>query len=672
MATICRQCGSENTGGNAFCSSCQATLGTAETQYEANAPPISPDLEERVRAALANQVRIVRELGRGGMAVVYEGLDLHLNRKVAVKCLPNEAMLDRELVQRFQMEAKLAAGLNHPHIVPIFAVGVADRIHYFTMAFCQGGSLEDRIRRGLSLEETVEIVCQIASALDYAHRKDLVHRDVKPSNVMFDEHGTVRVLDFGIARLLSAARLTVTRAVLGTPDYMSPEQALSRPIDGRSDLYSLGVIFFKMLTGQLPFEAEEPLSVIYKHVHERPNPPHRVREDVPAVLSRVVLKLMSKEPEKRYATGAELIEDLRSPEVQLALHPRHQRRTDRNRIDLKRRWNRASVLQRGLLVLLPLLTLLAIAAWLLWPSAATPGEPIPGSATTAEPTVTQVPSVTPETSAPAPVASAPETSAPDQAPQPAPTPVKSPRKRTPNPAATAPAQEKPPEKAPVVDPLPEKIRQFRFVDILPEPFKMGQLMGNPDMRPAHRVVLSPYGISATEVTQELWELVMGNNPSCNKGSYFPVENVSWTDVATFIERLNTRTNGSYRLPTEAEWEYACRQGRNGRYGPIALEELAWYKGNVAGPQPVGSKRANGLGIHDLQGNVWEWCLDFYDANYYSQSPERDPRGPTSGSENVLRGGAYDSPNRDCQSQNRHKQPSDTRSCTIGFRLAYGR
>lgn len=671
MPLICRQCGSENTGGAAFCSSCQATLGAAVTQIEevGSAPP--PDLEERVRAALASEVRIVRELGRGGMAVVYEGLDLHLNRKVAVKCLPNEATLDRELVQRFQMEAKLAAGLNHPHIVPIFAVGVADRIHYFTMAFCQGGSLEDRIRRGLSLEETVEIVCQIASALDYAHRKDLVHRDVKPSNVMFDEHGTVRVLDFGIARLLSAARLTVTRAVLGTPDYMSPEQALSRPIDGRSDLYSLGVIFYKMLTGQLPFEAEEPLSVIYKHVHERPNPPHRVREDVPQVLSRVVLRLMSKEPEKRYTTGAELIEDLRSPEVQLALHPRHQRRTDRHRaIALKRRWTRASLLQRSLLALLPLL---AIAAWLVWPATPAPSEPSPAPLTTTEQSATQTQPAAAEPSTSVPIAPEPEKSAPEQAPPPAATPEKRPRRRPTAPvtAANTP-QEKPPEKAPVVDPLPEKIRQFRFVDILPEPFKMGQMMGGSDMRPAHKVVLSPYGISATEVTQELWEMVMGDNPSCNKGLSFPVENVSWNDVATFIERLNARTNGSYRLPTEAEWEYACRQGRNGRYGPIALEELAWYKSNAAGPQPVGSKRANGLGIHDLQGNVWEWCLDIYDATYYSKSPERDPRGPTEGSEHVLRGGAYDSPTRDCQSQNRHKQPSGTRSCTIGFRLAYGR
>ncbi len=671
MPLICRQCGSENTGGAAFCASCQATLGATLTQLEEAAAPPPPDLEKRVRAALASEVNILRELGRGGMAIVFEGVDLHLNRKVAVKCLPNETSVDRELVQRFQMEAKLAAGLNHPHIVPIFTVGVADRVHYFTMAFCQGGSLEERIRRGLSLEETVEIICQIASALDYAHRKDLVHRDVKPSNVMFDEHGTVRVLDFGIARLLSAARLTVTRAVLGTPDYMSPEQALSRPIDGRSDLYSLGVIFYKMLTGQLPFEADEPLSVIYKHVHERPNPPHRVREDIPPVLSRIVLKLMSKEPEKRYATGNELIEDLRSPEVQVALHPRHQRRTDRHTaIAFKRRWSRTSLLHKSLLVLVPLLLVLAL-VWLLRPPPAAAIEP------TSEPLNTAaVAEPVPQTIQAEPAASSPQTSDPqpvavEKAPPPK-TEAPAPRKRAPAAATTANAVPEKPEPEPVVDPLPELIRRFRFVDILPEPFKMGQFMGSPEIRPAHKVVLSPYGLSATEVTQELWEMVMQNNPSCNKGRSYPVENVSWNDVATFIERLNARTNGVYRLPTEAEWEYACKQGRSGRYGPIALNELAWHERSVAGPQPVGSKRANGLGLYDLQGNVWEWCLDYYGADYYANSPERDPRGPANGTEHVLRGGAFDSPSRECQSQNRHKMQSDSRSCAVGFRLAYGR
>lgn len=679
MSVSCRQCGFENAEGAVFCASCQATIIDDSTLLE-DIEPLPDDFEDQVRDALKGKVRIIRELGRGGMAVVYEGLDLELNRKVAVKCLPLENSVDKALVQRFHLEAKMAASMTHPHIVPIYSVGHIGKIHYFTMAYLSGGSLEDRIIAGLSLEESVEIICQVASALEYAHAKNLVHRDIKPSNVMFDEHGNVRVLDFGVARLLHEARLTITRAILGTPEYMSPEQALSKPLDGRADLYSLGTMFYHMVTRTLPFTANEPLSLIYKHVNEKPDPPHNRMESVPHALSRVILKLIQKNPDKRYTSAGELIGILRSPEMSSALKPpslrsRTSPTTVRMALGVQRQWQSATPAKRLVFGVVPVLLILGI---LFWPS---PSQPEPPPEMVVD---TQQPIVPTHALPEEPLTEASSEEVGDTGEQPtdeAPAPMEEPavesnasvepEKEAPPRVKPQPKRDKPKPKSvePKPDPLIGIMERFEFANLSGGAFKRGGRRYGKDAMPAHRVSVSPFSLSVTEVTQELWEAVMGSNPSCNQGQSFPVENVSWAAVNSFITKLNERTGKQYRLPTEAEWEYAAKEGKRGPYGPLNLDTQGWYAKNATQTQPVRGKDPSGVGLFDIHGNVWEWCADIYDPSYYKNSPKDNPTGPAEGPSRVVRGGAFDSKAMDTRPQKRSSRPADSADCTVGFRLA---
>src|SRR5689334_6890635 len=213
--------------------------------------------------------RIVRSLGSGGMADVYEAHDINLDRHVALKILPIEYCRNAELVARFQKEVRAAAKLNHRNIVTVFEVGQQDSWHYFSMRLLTGGDLRRRIERGLAPVEALAILRELADAFAHAHARGFVHRDVKPENVMFDEQGFPVLTDFGIAKALDAeSRMTRTGMTMGTPRYLSPEQASGKPVDARADLYSLGVMLYEMLTGRPPYDAEESMAVIFKHVTE--------------------------------------------------------------------------------------------------------------------------------------------------------------------------------------------------------------------------------------------------------------------------------------------------------------------------------------------------------------------------------------------------------------------
>jgi serine/threonine protein kinase len=251
-----------------------------------------------VREALKAEYEIMDELGRGGMALVYKARDLELEREVAVKVLPFSLAFDAEFVERFQREARLSAQLEHPNIVPIYRVGRAGRVIYFTMKFLRGGALSGVLaeRQKLSPPEIRRLLLEAGSALGYAAQRGIVHRDIKPDNIMFDEFGQSVLTDFGIAKAASGQRLTGTGMSIGTPHYMSPEQGHGEPTDPRSDLYSLGVILYEMLTGGKPYSAESPMGLIYKHRKE-PVPQLTAGLDE---LQPLLERLLAKRPEERF------------------------------------------------------------------------------------------------------------------------------------------------------------------------------------------------------------------------------------------------------------------------------------------------------------------------------------------------------------------------------------
>ena len=272
-----------------------------------------------VRSGLDDEYEILEELGRGGMGIVYRARERQLEREVAIKVLPFTLAFDRELVERFLREARTAAALEHTNIVPIYRVGRRGDVIFFVMKLLRGQSVSDRLKaKGrLSAGETRQVIIETAAALGYAHRRGVVHRDVKPDNLRHDEDGRCVVTDFGIARSAGATRLTTTGMSVGTPKYMSPEQARAKDVDGRSDIYSLGIVGFECLTGNPPFDAGDALGTLMKHI-QAPLPRPNFDSDADRTLFTVIERMLAKHPEDRFRDADELIAALGGREVHIA------------------------------------------------------------------------------------------------------------------------------------------------------------------------------------------------------------------------------------------------------------------------------------------------------------------------------------------------------------------
>ncbi len=253
--------------------------------------------------------RIINQIGQGGMATVYKAYHAAMDRYVAIKVLPRQLAESPEFIGRFQQEARTIANLEHPHILPVHDYGESDGITYLAMRYFDAGTLKNRLRSGsLSLAEVDRLFAQLAEALAYAHAHGVVHRDLKPANVLVDAQDNVFLTDFGIAKLLEgSSHFTATGAMVGTPAYMSPEQVLGQKVDQRSDIYSLGIILYQMVTGREPFEADTPLAVALKHVNEPLPLPSAVKPGVAPAIERVILKALAKNPDDRFATAADFL-----------------------------------------------------------------------------------------------------------------------------------------------------------------------------------------------------------------------------------------------------------------------------------------------------------------------------------------------------------------------------
>ncbi len=268
--------------------------------------------------------KILQELGRGGMGIVYKGEDTKLHRTVAIKVLPAAALSSDDDRARFYREARAAASLSHPNIATVYEIDEAipegsntdDIRPFIAMEFIEGDTLEDRIKQGpMKLEEAVRIASEIASGLEAAHKKDIVHRDIKAANVMMDSDGRAKILDFGLAQTAQSTKLTCMGSTLGTVAYMSPEQARGEEVDGRTDIWALGVTLYEMIAGKHPFGGDYEQAVVYSIMNEEPEPLTAVRTGVPMGLEWIVSKCLAKKAADRYQTATDLLVDLRNVDL---------------------------------------------------------------------------------------------------------------------------------------------------------------------------------------------------------------------------------------------------------------------------------------------------------------------------------------------------------------------
>lgn len=271
-----------------------------------------------IGSILGNRYRILELVGEGGMALVYKAECSLLNREVAVKVLRPQYASDAEFVERFRREAQAAASLSHPNVVNIYDVGQQDDIHYIVMEYVRGENLKDIIRRNapLPIHQALDISRQIAEALYHAHQNNIVHRDIKPQNILLTRDGRVKVTDFGIAKAISSSSVTQTGVVMGSVQYFSPEQARGIPAGHVSDIYALGCVMYELLTGSVPFKGDSPIAVALKHIQDNPVPPRQIRPGIPIAVESIIMKALEKNKERRYQSAQDMANEIRKAEGQ--------------------------------------------------------------------------------------------------------------------------------------------------------------------------------------------------------------------------------------------------------------------------------------------------------------------------------------------------------------------
>jgi serine/threonine protein kinase len=562
------------------------------------------------------------------MGVVYRAYDPQLDREVAIKTMHLEG--GPQLKERFFKEARAAAKLNHPNIVAVHDVLEDAGTAYIVMELIDplrgGGSLQAHLaaRGPMTVPEAARILSECASALDFAHGRGLVHRDIKPANILLDEQGRAKIVDFGIAKRLdvdpSQPTTTAPGTTVGTLGYMAPEQILGQPVDGRADQYSLGVVGYQMLTGRMPFEAPTWVALSYKILHESPQPVAALVPGAAASASQAVERAMARDRNQRFATCSQFTQAFSGSADPATLPLPHASASRRNPTP-------------AIAAILALIAV-AVGGWF-WMSRGQKQD------VAIQPPIAYTP--------------------PSESAQPAggATSVSPNRPKPADPAATDPLKM-------VIDGI-----DFNFAAIPAGQFMMGNDAGyaNPDEKPRHLVrITKPFEIGVTEVTAAQWAAVNGQKPPA-KGGSLPKLGVSYQDAEAFLRKLNTRGDGyRYRLPTEAEWEYAARAGTTKElYGD--LDAIAWYQsGSATGPIDVGQREPNAWGLFDTIGNAWEWVSDWYGEEYYANSPKADPKGAPEGQYRVIRGGSFNAQGMILRVTYRAAAEPGTRGEDYGFRI----
>jgi eukaryotic-like serine/threonine-protein kinase len=577
-----------------------------------------------IAQTLNNRYEITARLGKGAMGTVYRATDTQYGREVALKIISSELIVDPDMLERFKREGEALSKLKHPNIVSYLDAFQHGEHYVIVMECVSGGSLYDLIKAGpLPIERARQITLDLCDALIRAHRLNIIHRDLKPENILIDEDGTPKLADFGVARLSEGTRMTRSGTQVGTPYYMSPEAWEGKILDAQADIWSLGIVLFEMLSGQVPFGGDTPVAVMTKITTTPPPDLRKLRADMPSGLVRIISKMLTRNKQRRYPTmrvvavELERLQDMTSP-VPTSASP-----TDRAA---------RKVLPKTLLFFRIAgfvgiaVALFGIGSWV-------------------------VPKIVP---------------------------LLQTFRASPTPTATS---------TPAFQIGSIIISDKDGMTLLYVPageFTMGRNNQGSDEKPMHTVYLDAFWIDKTEVTNAMYSRCV-QDAKCSKPTnsiYYndstytnhPVTYVSWEDANAYCSWANQR------LPTEAEWEktaswdeknqtkYVYPWGNN-----TTNNDLSNYDGVMEETTEVGNypNGASPYGALDMAGNVWEWVADWYDPFYYSTLGEnvRNPPGPDSGQYKVLRGGAWSNQDDFIRSAVRYGVGPALTGNYIGFRCA---
>jgi serine/threonine protein kinase len=566
---------------------------------------------------------ILEQLCEGGMAIVYKAYDTRLERDVAIKMIRKGAFpadhLER-MLRRFEREAKALARLSHPNIIKILDYGEYEGSPYLVMEYFPGGTLKQKLGKPLPWQEAIQLLLPIAEALDYAHDQNMVHRDVKPANILLTQRGQPMLSDFGIAKLLDLEEtheLTGTSVAVGTPEYMAPEQANAKTVDHRADIYSLGIVLYEMVTGRKPFVADTPMAVLIMHARDPLPNPKKFVPDLPNGLEKALLKALAKQPADRYQSMEEFVSALKGllagkSASRSAPAPKPPRRETTETATIKdfnvttqQDFDSPSLVGKGpgvrskrswAWIGMTGLCLLGLVGLGLVGLFSFGGKLTTALFATSTPSRTSTPIFTPT-------------------------------------ATSLPTE--------IID---SKGWAMRLVPA--GTFTMGSNNGEADEQPVHDIYLEAYYIDTYEVTNAFYKacVIAGacsepkNTDRYNDPNYVyhPVVYVDWNMAVLFCKWRGAD------LPTESQWEKAAR-GTDGRTYPWG-EGIDYTRANSVNgdTNAVGSFESgkSPYGLYDMIGNVWEWVKDWYLDTYYQNSPAKNPLGPDTGTYRVRRGGTW--------------------------------